>query len=326
MPRWALIALCVAAALATAGFGFRTYWSLQLMRSAYAVGAPATSNLRGWMTLRYVATTYRTPEAGLIGRPGLAPEIDPNTTLKSLAEREGVSPLQYVQRVQRAVAEAMPGLAADRDNRSTGWLGALGDRFLAALLVYGYPILGLTLLLGAIGVPLPSGMLAAVAGSLAAQGQLSGFWASTVAVTASVAGDMAGYGLGRLPGPQFLQRWGGWIGYTPARQLRVTELFQHHGMLTVLLSRTLVSHLSAVVNLIAGVGRYRPAWFLALAVVGRVLWTSAYLGLGYVVGGDLDAATRFLQNLTGLLIALAMLVFLGAIGCRRSTAGARGAA
>lgn len=36
---------------------------------------------------------------------------------------------------------------------------------------------------------------------------------------------------------------------------------------------------------------------------GRLLWTSAHLGLG----GGLDVATRFPQNLAGLLVALAVL-------------------
>lgn len=306
--RRALIALFTAAALASVLFGLRTYGSLQLMRSAYAVGAPGVSNLRPWMTLRYVATTWRVPEAALIARLGLASGADPDTDLKTLAGHEGVARLEYVQRVQAVVAELAPTrLEEARPATKTGWLASYGDRFLAALLVYGYPVLGLTLLLGAIGVPLPAALVAAVAGSLVAQGQLSGIWAGVVAVTASVAGDLAGYGLGRLANESFLKRWGRWVGYTSKRRIRVADLMDRYEVPTVLLSRTLVSSLSSVVNLLAGMCHYRIARFVALAVVGRVLWTSAYLGLGYAVGGDLEAATRFLQNLVGLLLALTLL-------------------
>jgi len=42
-------------------------------------------------------------------------------------------------------------------------------------------------------------------------------------------------------------------------------------------------------------------------VLGRLLWTSAYLGLGYAVGSDPEAATGFLANLSGLLVSLAVL-------------------
>jgi membrane protein DedA with SNARE-associated domain len=47
--------------------------------------------------------------------------------------------------------------------------------------------------------------------------------------------------------------------------------------------------------------------FLALTLLGRLLWTSAYLGLGYAVGPDPEAATSFLANLSGLLVSLAVL-------------------
>ena len=37
------------------------------------------------------------------------------------------------------------------------------------------------------------------------------------------------------------------------------------------------------------------------------MWTSAYLGLGYVIGTDLEAAAGFLTNLSGLLVMLVLL-------------------
>lgn len=315
-PRWrqrAFLALCALALLASIGFGFRAYVSLQLMRSAYAVGVPGVSSLRGWMTLRYVATTYRVAEPALIAGLDLAPATDLNTDLKTIAERASVPPMDYVQGVQRVVANLAPTQTAEQAsiNASPTWLSAFGDRFLAALLLYGYPVLGLTLLLGALGLPLPAGLLAAVTGSLASQGKLDWLLAGSIAVMASVTGDALGYGLGRLTSVKFLTRWGGWVGYTPARHSKVSGMFQHHGKLTLLLSRTLISHLSLVVNLLAGVIRYGLPAFLAYAIVGRLLWTGAYMGLGYAVGGDLEAATRFLQNLAAALISLALLMWAG---------------
>ena len=57
-------------------------------------------------------------------------------------------------------------------------------------------------------------------------------------------------------------------------------LLTRYDLAAVLLMRTLVSSLSAVVKLLAGVSRYRMGRFVALAVIGRLLWTSTYLGLG----------------------------------------------
>lgn len=321
--RWeprVLFALFVVTTLPTVMFGLRAYRSFLLLRSAYEVGAPAVSSVRGWMTLRYVAGTYHVPERGLIQRLGLPPETDSDTSLRSLAEQEGLSPFEYVQRVQQAIVDVVPARTSEPRGESTGWLGAIGEELLVALLLYSYPALGLILLLGALGLPFPTGLSTAVAGSLAAQGRLSWLWAGTVAVTASVLGDAAGYGLGHVLGREFLERRGRWLGYTPARRAHIELLFNRWGVLTVLLSRTLVSHVSGVVNLAAGMSRYRLFAFLPFAILGRLLWTSGYLGLGYGVGGDLEAATDFLKNLTGFLVSLAILVGLGAATFRRSSA------
>lgn len=315
--RWLLPVLAVIAALAAVVFGLRSYGSFLILRSAIEAGAPEVSSIRPWMTLRYVAGRYHVPETALVAQLELAADTDVDASLRSLAERDKASVFQYVQRVQRAVVRS-PTAPADREAEGTSWLGALGDEFLAALLAYGYPVLALTLLLGAIGLPVPTGLSAAVAGSLAAQGSMSWAWAGAVAVTASVLGDAIGYGLGRVLSRQFLERHGRWLGYTAARRARVESLFTRWGGVGVLLSRTLASHLSAVLNLLAGASRYRLPAFLVFTLVGRMLWTSAYLGVGYSVGANLEAAASFLTNLSILLVSLAVLLALGLVALMSS--------
>jgi membrane protein DedA with SNARE-associated domain len=315
--RRALIALAVVAALATTLFGIRSYHTFLLLRSAYAAGAPDVSTLRPWMTLGYVASAYGAPEAALRDRLGLPPEIGSATSLRSLAERAELPPLQYVQRVQRAIADVAPAHATGAAPDTTKWLGAAGDEILSALLAYGYPALALTLLLGAIGLPLPSGLSMVVAGSLAAQGRMEWPLTSALAVTASVLGDLIGYALGRVFGRELLDRRAHWLGLTPDRRARVERLVGRWGALSVLLSRSLVSFLSSAVNLVAGASRYRLAGFAAFAIAGRLLWTSAYLGLGYAASGGLDHAAGLLKNLSGLLIALAVLGSLAVAAFRR---------
>ncbi len=308
------VVLFALAILPTLLFGLRTYRSLLLLRSAYEAGAPVTSSIRGWMTLKYIAATYRTPEAALIERLGLAPATDLDTNLKSLAGRAGVSAPQYVEQVQRAVADAALRGSPAPAARNSNWLAASADKILTALLVYGYPVLGITLLLGAIGLPLPDGIATAVAGSMAAQGRINWVWAGLVVVTASVLGDAVGYGIGRLLGGKVLERRGGWFGYTPGRRAQVGALFDQWGLVTVFITRTFVSYLSSVASLLAGVARYHPSKFLAVAVLGRVMWAAAYLALGYAVGSDLEAAAGFLTNLSILLLLLSVLAGTGLIG------------
>ena len=313
--RWTrpiLLAACVAAGLGSVAFGLRSYHSFLLLRSAHELGAPKIAAIRPWMTLGYVAATYRAPDAALTDQLGLPAGTDPDTSLRALASREGASPFLYVQRVQRALAAAAgPGPGDGTESSGSPWISGVGQDLLAAVIVYGYPALGLMALFGAIGLPLPTGLATVVAGSLSAAGQLSWAWSASVALTASVAGDAIGYALGRLVSREFLERRARWLGYTAARHARVASLFSRLGGLSVLLSRTLVSHLSSIVNVFAGASRYRLDRFLVLAVLGRLLWTSAYLGLGYAAGTDLEAASGFLANVSLLLICLAVLLGAG---------------
>ena len=139
---------------------------------------------------------------------------------------------------------------------------------------------------------------------------MSWVWSGTIAVTCAVLGDIVGYGLGRLLGREFLERRGRWFGFTAARRTRVEMLFQQWGVLCVLLSRSLISFLSSAVNLLAGAGRYRLRVFLPFAIVGRLIWTLAYLGLGYGFAVVLEASADFLSSLSVLLLALAALAVL----------------
>jgi len=306
--RWAAIGVVVLASIASLAFTLRTYRSFQLLQSAYELGAPHISSIRPWMTLRYVAIRYRVPEADLTRSLGLPFDTEADTTLKSLADHSGISPIEYVQRLQRAIANFAPSEALAKPEERATWLRQISDALLSALLVYQYPVLFATLFFGAVGLPVPTGLSVAVAGSLVSLGHMSWLWAGSIAIAASVLGDLLGYGAGMLLGQRFLGRRGSWLGYTPGRQARIQALFDHWGPSTIIVTRTLASHLSSVVSLLAGLARYRLSVFLVFDVIGRVIWTSAYFGLGYGIGGNLGAATDFLTNLSLLLVCVGILV------------------
>ena len=152
-----------------------------------------------------------------------------------------------------------------------------------------------------------------VAGSLVAQGRLDLAWAGAITVTASLLGDAVGYGLGRLLSREVLERHGRWLGYTAARQARVQSLFDEWGSLTVFITRTFMSYLSSMASLLAGMSRFRLSKFLAIALVGRLLRTAAYLGLGYGIGADWEAAVGFLTNVSVLFLSLMLLLGAGTV-------------
>jgi membrane protein DedA with SNARE-associated domain len=308
--------LAILMVLPTLWLGMRSYGSYRLLRSAYEAGAPATSSIRAWMTLGYVAVTYGTPEQALRERLQVPPGTDSGTSLKVLADKAGLSPPEYVRRAQLAIAELSKSSGVDQNGRSSGWLAAISDQVLTALLVYGYPVLALTLLLGAIGLPLPDGLAMTVVGSLATSGRMDIVWAGIIAVVASVLGDVVGYGIGRVLGREVLERRGRWLGLTALRRIRVEALFERWGALTVFITRTFASYLSSVASLLAGMSHYPLGKYLPITAMGRVAWTIAYLGLGYAIGTDLEAASGFLANLSGFLLSALVLAVFASLAIR----------
>jgi hypothetical protein len=123
------------------------------------------------MTLDFVAATYHAPEAALLERLALEVGTDPRQTLRQLAQRERQPMIDYTQRVQRAIAALVPAARTNDAERESNGLGKIADEFLAAVLIYGYPALGLTILLGSIGLPAPDGF----ATSVSAPG---GYWSA----------------------------------------------------------------------------------------------------------------------------------------------------
>ena len=161
--------------IAATFFGLRTYSSFLLLRSAYQTGKPELSSLRGWMTLNYVATTYRVPLAELTARLGLPPDARRETVLKDIADARGVSRFQFVRDAQRALAGISAQSPPRPDVGASKPAGEFTDNILATLLAYGYPALAGVFLFGAIGLPLPTGLAAVLADLWLRSGTSTGF-------------------------------------------------------------------------------------------------------------------------------------------------------
>src|SRR5690606_32117502 len=122
------------------------------------------------------------------------------------------------------------------------------------------------LLLGSIGLPLPTGLATSVAGAVASR---EGFdWVAVVVIVgAAVAGDLAAYAIGMAVSPRFVLRHGRKFGYTQKNRARIEELFARWGVVTVLMTRTLASHLSSVASVLAGFHRFSVGAFLIYSMI-----------------------------------------------------------
>ena len=167
------------------------------------------------------------------------------------------------------------------------------DLFLNGMTAYGPLALGLALLLGPLGVPIPTGLLVMAAGAFVRTGTMAWSTALAIGLAAVILGDCASYALGRFAGGG-VQRaiQGRGSGLWAKAQAR----FKRHGALAVYATRVLFTSLDVPTNLIAGSSRYAFGRFLSLDVAGRVTWILLYGGLGYAAGSQWAAVSQAIST------------------------------
>jgi membrane protein DedA with SNARE-associated domain len=169
----------------------------------------------------------------------------------------------------------------------------------------GYPMLGLLVLLGALGLPLPLAVALAAAGAMARQGQMSLPGLFVLCTLAAVSGDCLGYAVGRFGVARIVR-------YTPeswriraisliaalrrrTRSIKAPRAALSMGML-VFLTRWALTAPGSVVNVLAGVRRYAWEDFLLWDALGESLWVAIALVPGYILGSN---------GSSGLILAIA---------------------
>lgn len=187
---------------------------------------------------------------------------------------------------------------------------SITDQVLAALLLYGLPVLFGVILICSVGVPFPVCLVLVAAGSFARQGDLKLWQVITVSIIAAVLGDHIGYGLSRWRGRRFMlrisRRFGG-----EAKIKRAEALTKRWSGVGIFLSRWLVAALGPWVNVTSGIAAYPWRRFFLWDVLGEVLWVALYVILGYVFSDRVQAIAEILGNLAWVVVGLIVAIILG---------------
>lgn len=184
------------------------------------------------------------------------------------------------------------------------------DWLLAQVADWGAIALAIVTFLSCLAIPVPSSMMMLTAGAFAASGDLVLAPAAAAALGGAVLGDQAGYQLGRLG----YQRAEPWIKRSRTRAAileRAQSSMQKGGGVAVFFSRWMFSVLGPYVNLLAGGAGMGWITFTAMGIAGEIVWVAAYVGLGYVAGGQIAMASEMLSNALGLLASLTVTIGLG---------------
>jgi membrane-associated protein len=184
---------------------------------------------------------------------------------------------------------------------------------IAWLAVYTYPVAALTVLVGSIGVPLPSAMIVLAAGSISTDGDPDFWLLFGVILAAAVIGDVTSYSVGRWASHLVVDRFGSRVGLTRERVATAEQRFERWGGLAVLVTRCLLTGFALPTNLAAGASTYPIAQFLLYVVVGEAIWTGQFLALGWLFGPSWVSLLDYMDDAVTALTALAaaaILVFL----------------
>ncbi|MFC1976043.1 DedA family protein [Chloroflexota bacterium] len=178
----------------------------------------------------------------------------------------------------------------------------LTELFLTGMIAYGPPVLGLALLLGALGVPVPGTLFVLAAGAFVRQGVIDLTTASGFGLLGAVLGDSAGYAIGYFAKGWVQRRF----GQSPVWQ-KTQDTFERRGGLAIFLTRFLLTPLAVPTNLIAGGSGYSFWKFLAYDVAGELTWLALYGGLGYTFGSQWELISQFISDFSGLLVGIVIL-------------------
>jgi membrane-associated protein len=184
------------------------------------------------------------------------------------------------------------------------------DQVLAALLLYGLPVLFGVILICSIGVPFPISLMLVAAGSFVEQGEMKLWQVIAVASVGAVLGDQIAYGLSRWGGRRVINRISRKIG-AEAKLEQAEALTKRWSGAGIFLSRWLITALGPWVNIASGIAAYPWRRFLLWDVLGQVLWVILYVGIGYAFSNRVQAIAEILGNLTWVIVGLIVTVILG---------------
>jgi membrane protein DedA with SNARE-associated domain len=159
------------------------------------------------------------------------------------------------------------------------------------------------------GIPLPGETALVTAGALAARGHLNIFIVIAAAAAGAIIGDNGGYWLGRKGGIALVRRFGGKVGLTETKLLRVHRYFEEHGAKTVFIGR-FIALLRSWAAALAGVGEMPYGVFSIYNALGGIAWAAVFGVLGYVFGHNMPLLER---NIARFSIGLLVLVAAGVV-------------
>ncbi|HUD44767.1 MAG TPA: VTT domain-containing protein [Patescibacteria group bacterium] len=186
------------------------------------------------------------------------------------------------------------------------------NQLLTLVLAYGYPIVGLSVVISSIGFPFPTPIILLAAGALAALGELNFYVLFFIVLCCSVLGDITDYWLGAKLGYAILRRFN---KHKSSMKLfgKGRKYFFRWSGITIFLTRWLFSIIASVISLLAGTTGYPFGKFLLFDIPGQIISAFVFLGLGYLFSSEWQNIWTYVQSvsllMSGILVGTILIIF-----------------
>ncbi|MGW4156072.1 DedA family protein [Micromonospora chersina] len=168
----------------------------------------------------------------------------------------------------------------------TGWVASVIDSF-------GAVGVALLVALESIIPPIPSEVVLAMAGYLAAEGRFNVVLIVLAATAGSLLGALVLYWLGAALGEERLKRWLDHIPLVDRDDLeKADRWFERHGRWAVLIGRV-VPVVRSLVSVPAGANRMPLGEFVLLTTLGSGVWNTLIVGAGFALGSRWEQVNQY---------------------------------
>lgn len=165
------------------------------------------------------------------------------------------------------------------------------------------------------GLLVPGESLVLASGFFAHRGILQLDAVMAAAGLGAIAGDNIGYYLGARLGREWLLRKGSRFGLRKRRLQQAEGFFQRQGPKAVFFGR-FIGFARALVPFVAGASRMPYRKFVVYDALGAILWTVAFVTLGYLLGASWRIAEQWVSR-TGLVVGVLALLTVVVLWLRR---------
>jgi membrane protein DedA with SNARE-associated domain len=185
-------------------------------------------------------------------------------------------------------------------------LTSLSDIATSLINHLGLAGVGLGVGLNGLAVPGTSEILLPLAGVAIRQGHWSFFAVLSISFIAQLIGVSLAYSIGRYAGVSAIERFGKYIFVSHRDLLRAQRAFDRHGAPLVIVG-SFIPGIQGFIGYVAGIAELGYGRFFLSVAVGKLIWISGLVGLGYWLGKDIGRIDQ-LTSRAGIFVVVFLII------------------